>query len=473
MENAKEYVKAYVERAKAAQAVYADFTQHQYDLAARAIGKCIYDNAELLAKEAVEETHMGTVDGKTVKQKNAVAQQWLYMHDRVSKGVVGWEQGKLDVDCILKIAKPAGVIAGIMPVTNPTTTMGVNAMQCLKGGNAIIVCPHPRAKFISLHCAELLRDAIAAVGAPKDLIQCVDEPDIDVSAEAMAQCDLVVATGGPGMVKAANSSGNPSFGVGQGNCQVVVDRGMRDKFDEMTKNITANRAYDSGIPCTGEQTIIVPEEDAQALLDSFERNGATVVTDPVAIQKLRDFIFIPDTKNGGIRSNPEAVGRNVQEVGKVIGVDVPDGKLSLVVPIDKFGKDEPLCKEKMLPVTSFYTYKGDWKEAVNVAKTNLLMEGAGHSTDIYTNDKDNQLYAGLEIPVCRMPVNSGQNLVNGRPFYTGGMVSTSGIGCGFWQKNMLGTNLTFEHLLNYTRLLYRVDTDRPEPTPDEIWEMIR
>ena len=465
----REYVSGLVAKARKAQAAYAGFTQEQLDKAARAAAKSVYDNAELLAVEAVEETGMGTVEGKIKKMRGAMTNQWAYSKGRVSKGIVGWEKGKLDVDCILKIAKPAGVIAGVMPVTNPTTTMGANAMQALKAGNAIIVCPHPRAKNVSLHCADIIRKAIAATGAPEDLVQCVDEPAIALTGEVMAQCDLVVATGGPNIVKAANSSGNPSLGVGQGNCQVIIDKGMTGRFDEIAADIMVNRAYDSGIPCTGEQTIIVPECDKQAMYDAVNRNKGMVVTDPTAIEKLRQMLFKKNEATGEMTANPTYVGMDIKKLGAEMGVEVPDGVLSIVVEISKYGDDDPLCNQQMCPTAAMITYSGDWEEAVHIAKTNLLMEGAGHSTDIYTEDKDHQIYAGLEIPVCRMPVNVGQGAVGGRPYYTGGMPSTSGIGCGYWQKNMLGENLTFEHLLNYTRMLYKVDADPVELTDEEVW----
>lgn len=465
-----EYVAGLVKKARAAQAVYAGFTQKQYNIAAQAVAKCIYDNAELFAREAVKETGMGTVEGKIEKMHGAMLNQWFYAKNRPSKGVIGWEKGKLDKDCILKIAKPVGVIAAVQPTTNPTTCLGANAMQCMKTGNALIACPHPRAKNVSILCTNMLRDAITAVGAPADLIQVIEEPSILMTKEAMAQVDVVVATGGPGMVKAANSSGNPSLGVGQGNCQVVIDQGFEDWFDRISKSVIKNRIYDSGIPCTGEQTIIVPMKDREALFAAFEKNGAYVLRDPEYIEKLRHEIFM--MKNGSYSSNPDAVGQKIQVLGQRIGLEIPEDRLMMVVEINAFGEDELLCKEKMCPVTGVYGYTGDWKEAVNVACTNLYMEGAGHSSDIYTHDKEHELYAGTEIPVCRLPVNDGQNLVSGNPYYNGGFMATSGIGCGYWQKNILNTNLTFEHLLNITHMLYRVEDDRPAPGYDEVFAPI-
>ncbi|MBQ6663409.1 MAG: aldehyde dehydrogenase family protein [Firmicutes bacterium] len=465
----QEYVKDLVEKARAAQKVFAEFSQRGLDQASRAAAKAVYDNAEILAIEAVDETHMGTVEQKIIKMKNGMTNQWAYTKGRVSKGIVGWEKGKLDVDNILRIAKPAGIIAGVMPMTNPTTTMGANAMQALKAGNAIIVCPHPKAKNVSMHCAELIREAIAAVGAPKDLVQCVEDPSIDRTGEVMRQCDLVVATGGPGMVHAANSSGHPSFGVGQGNCQVVIDEGFADQFDAMAAEIAANRAYDSGIPCTGEQTIILPAKDKQAFIDAYNKNKGYYIDDPEVIDKFRHLIF-KEGKNGKPVTNPDYVGKNIYDLCRLCGVELPEGVLSVLLEIKAYGEDEPLCKEKMVPVSGLYAYEGGWEEGVKVAKTNLLMEGAGHSTDVYSHDKDHQIYAGTEIPVVRMPINAGQGLLNGRPYYEGGMASTSGLGCGFWQNNYLAGNLTFENLCNYTLMLYRVHSDKANPTEEEIWE---
>ena len=467
--NINEYVEGLVHNARVAQAIYAEANQQQLNKAVRAVARVVYDNAVVFAEDAVAETGMGTVEGKILKQKSAMTSQWCYTRDKKSTGVIGWEQGKLDVDCILKIAKPIGVVAAVMPVTNPTTTMGANAMYALKSGNAIIVCPHPRAKNVSLHCANLMREALVKIGMPADLVQCVEEPSIEATGAVMHAADVVVATGGTGMVIAANSSGNPPLGVGQGNCQVVIDRGMNSYFEKLAKAAITNRAWDSGIPCTGEQTIIMPECDKDEIVAAFERNGAVVVVDEEPIEKLRKLLFIE--KNGKLPPNPDWVGQSVQTIGKAIGVDVPADKKTLLVHIEKFGHDEPLCKEKMCPVSNFITYDGTWEDAVHIAKSNLLVEGAGHSSDIYTESEERQQYVGIQLPVCRLIVNNGNCVVGGEPYYTNGMIATAGVGCGFWQKNILSENLTFANLLNYTRLFYTVP-GKPTPSEDEIWAEI-
>lgn len=465
----QEYIDQLVKKAREAHAVYASFDQEGLNRTARAAARCVYDNAEIFAKEAVEETGMGTVEGKILKQRAAMTTQWCYTKDKISTGVVGWEQGKLDVDCILKIAKPIGVIAAVQPVTNPTTCFGGNAMYALKSGNAIIICPHPRAKNVSNHCGQLMREAIVKAGAPADLVQVIEEPSIEMTAAAMATCDVVIATGGPGMVKAANSSGKPSLGVGQGNCQVVIDKGMQDYFDSLAEGAIENRIWDSGIPCTGEQTVIMPEEDAEAIVTAFVKHGAMVIKEEETVAKLRNLLF--EEKGGSYRANPDYVGQSVQTIGKAIGLDVPAEVKSFFVEIHKYGKDELLCKEKMCPVTNYITYSGDWAEGVAIAKANLMNEGAGHSSDIYTLNKEHQRYAGLELPVCRLIVNNNNGIIGGEPYYTNGIIATTGLGCGYWQQNVLGENLTFEHLLNYTRLFYTVP-GKESPTEAEIWEEI-
>lgn len=462
------YVDELISKARRAQAVYAEFSQAEYDKVTRICAKTVYDNAEMFAKEAVEETGMGVVESKIRKQRNLMGNAWYYMKDKKSKGVVGWEKGKLNQDCILKIAKPIGVVGAIMPSTNPTSAMGGNGMQALKGGNAVIFCPHPKAKNVSLHCCNLLREAITQAGAPADLIQVLEEPSIEMTQELIKKVDVVVATGGPGMVKAAYSSGNPALGVGQGNCQVVIDEGMEREFDEITSRIVANRSYDNGIPCTGEQTVIVPENAEEKLMKAFDRNGAYVIEDKAVVDKLRDTIFVYNEKTQDYMLDRKIVGLSAQELGKELGLTVPEDKHIIVAKIEKYGTDELMCREILCPITRVITYDGEWKEAVAIAKADLLMEGAGHSSDIYTNDEQKQIYAGEELPVCRLIVNNSNKIIGGGSF-DNGFVATSTLGCGFWGGSSFDQNLTFEYLLNYTRMYYTVKKEREELTYEEIW----
>jgi len=466
----KKVIEEMFEKARKAQVAFsARPSQEMYDKVSRACGKTVYDNAKLLAEEAVAETNMGSVEGKIGKMQMSMTAIWHYQKDKPSTGPIGWKKGKLDVDCILEVAKPAGVVGAVMPSTNPTANIGANTMQALKGGNAIIVCPHPAAKNVSTHCTNLIREAIGKLGAPEDLVQCVADPSILATQLVMSMSDVVVATGGPGIVKAANESGKPSFGVGQGNCQVVIDRGFRDDFDKIAEGSIISRSWDSGIPCTCDQTVIVPDEDKEALINAYERQGAFIIRDKEYVNKLRSILFVKDEKTGGYAMNRAYVGKPVQEVGRAIGLEIPDGKKIILCTIDKFGKDELLCKEKLTVVTNIISYVGDWAEGVHIAKTNLLVEGAGHSTDIYTHDKDHEMYAALEIPVCRLIINNSNLACSGEPYHTNGLVSTHGLGGGFWQGNITSEHVNYSHLLNITRMVYTVPYNGVELTHEEIW----
>ena len=455
-------------RAHAAQKEYEQCSQKVYDKVARIIGKTVHDNAEILAIEAVEETGMGTVPSKVEKQRRITKMTWLQMRDLPSKGVVGWETGKLEHECILKIAKPAGVIASVLPSTNPTSAMANNGMMAVKGGNAVIFCPHPKAKNVSKHCVEMIRAAIKSLGVPEDIVQILENPSFEATQAAMAAADLVIATGGPGMVKSAYSSGTPALGVGQGNCQVVVDKDMAYAFDALAKKLIANRAYDNGIPCTGEQNVIIPEADKDAMIAALENNGAYVFTDKALVDKLRSVIFVHDETNDTYSLSRKIVGLTPQEIGKLIGIDVPEDKKILSFPVEKYGNDELLCREILCPLTRILTYSGEFEEGVHIARTNLMMEGAGHSSDVYSDIREHQIYAGEQMPVCRLIVNNGNSLVGGAN-YESGFRTTSTVGCGFWGGSSIDVNVTFEHLLNYTRLYYTVEAEKEVPSDEEIW----
>ena len=459
------YVDKLFEKAKTAQAAFEGSTQEQLDKAARACVKAVYDNAEMFAKEDFDETKMGRYEAKVQRNLNGTKSQWYYTKNKKSTGIIGWEKGKLDTDCIIKIAKPIGIVAAVCPVTNPVQGMASNVMQAVKCGNAVIVCPHPHAKNVANHAGAVIREYLSATGAPVDLVQVVENPSIEYTGEIMKRADAIVATGGPGMVQAAAATGTPSMGVGQGNCQVVIDVGMRDRFDDITAGILSSRTYDGGILCTGEQTVFIPENDKEAFLDAFDTNGAYILSDTMTIDRLRECLFID--RDGRTAPNPAYVGLTAQQLGESIGVEIPENKAAIVVMISDYAEKENLCREKLCPVTAVYPYAGDFKEAVAMAKANLLMEGTGHSSDVYSLDKNNQIYAGIELPVCRLVVNNNNFYAGGGQFNTG-MVPTSSLGCGFWGRNTIGENLTFEHLLNYTRMIFTVDGIQ-DPTDEEIW----
>ena len=273
-----------IEKARKAQEAFESYTQEQVDEVVKTVGKTIFDNAELLAVEAVEETHYGNVASKIIKQQGACSGAWHYLYDKKSVGMLDYDPETE----IATYAKPLGVVCCLTPATNPTSTMGSNGMNILKCRNAMIVSPHPRAKKVAKHGLDLINAALAKNGAPENLIQIVEEPSMDSTKELMSKVDVVIATGGAAMVKSAYSSGRPSFGVGQGNVQVLVAEDYND-FDTMASTIVTARSYDNGMPCTGEQALHFPAEKEQAIVDAFAKAGGFLIPDD-KVDDLADLV---------------------------------------------------------------------------------------------------------------------------------------------------------------------------------------
>lgn len=446
----KEYVSELIARAKKAEDIVEFFTQEQTDAMTKAVAQALVAHAGELAKLAYEETRMGNLQSKTIKN-NIPGIVWNYLKDKPSVGVIDEdkEQG------VVTLAKPMGVIAAVAPSTNPTSTAGFYAVICFKGRNAMILAPHPRAKECSNRTVEIIREALAGAGAPEDLCQCLASPLLpeiaitnELTAQLMSDCDAIIATGGEGMVKAAYSAGRPSFGVGQGNVQVIVDDEYTD-YDILVENIGISRPADFGVPCTGEQTLFVPNAKKQEIIDAFLAKGdAYYLQDQDAIQKLREGIF-PD--NGPI--NRSVVGRDPKTALGNIGVEIPECRL-LLVELDNYGKDEPLARECMFPILRVVGYD-TFEEGVAMARTNLLNEGAGHSSSIYSKNKDHITYAAAQLPVARLMVEQLNSWCSGTTDFNG-LPPTLSIGCGTWGNNALSENLEYNHLLNLTKVSYRL-----------------
>lgn len=445
-----------IAKGRAAQAIVASYNQKQIDAVVRAIGKVGFDNAELLSEMAVAETKMGRVDSKVIKNRKATSVAWYFLKDKKSVGVVEEDP----INQIVTIAKPVGVIACVTPVTNPTATPLINGMHVVKGRNAAIFAPHPTSKKTSTFVVQMMREAIKKLGAPEDLVQIVEEPTIELTQMLMSAVDVVVATGGPGMVKSAYSSGKPSYGVGQGNVQILVDKDYPD-YDSIAAGNIFSRSYDNGLPCTCDQTLFVPAERYDEMIAALVKHKGFYVDDETVIEKLRQTAF---TADGAI--NRKFVGATVPQIADMLGIAVPDDIKAIVVPVKKVGTEEILCREIMSPVLRVFAYD-DFKSAVQKAKTNYLMEGKGHSVSVHSLNDENVAYTAEEIPVCRIMVNQTALNASGGAF-NNGLPPTISIGCGFWGGNSISENLTYKHLLNYSRVS-RIIPDAPSPTPEEIW----
>ncbi|MGL5328080.1 MAG: aldehyde dehydrogenase family protein [Peptostreptococcaceae bacterium] len=452
--SAKEYVLGLIESARVAQKEFETYSQEKVDECVRAIGKAIYDNGEMLARMAVDETRMGVYEDKIVKNKGKSKATWNKLKGKKSRGIIRY----IEEEGIVEVAKPIGVIGAVTPTTNPTMTPMHNAMIALKGGNAIIICPHPRAKETGKKSVELMQDALVNLGAPKDLIQIVGEPTVETSGLVMQLSDLCISTGGPGMVKAAYSSGRPAHGVGAGNVQCLIDRDAN--ISEFVPKIIKGRIYDNGILCTCEQTAICPSEMYDDLVKELVANGAYYVEKEDELNRLREVLF-----PGGVISK-YCVGATPVEIGKMANIEVPEGTKLIAVKVEKSGEGEYFAKEKMCPVISLYKYD-KWEDCVKIAKDNLEYEGKGHSAIIHSFTKDHIEYAAELLPVSRFGVNQiGSSGLGGS--FLNGLNPTATLGCGSWGNNSVSENLWFHHLINISRISYEVPT-KTVPTDEEIW----
>ncbi|MBW8753668.1 MAG: aldehyde dehydrogenase family protein [Sphingomonadales bacterium] len=448
-------VMALVSKARVAQADFESFSQEQVDAIVRDIGKYVYDNAELLARMAVDETGIGNFEDKVLKKKGKARAIWNSLKGKKSRGIIGEDEESN----MVFVAKPMGVVGAVTPITNPVVTPMCNGMFALKTGNAVIFAPHPKAQ----KCAEHLTDAFQAIvrghGGPDNLVQVVRNGSITKTQALMESVDVVVATGGGAMVKSAYSSGKPSFGVGAGNVPVIIDRGV-DLGDAVNKIVTG-ASFDNGIICSHEQFVLTPEEAFAETVRTFTDTGKVWFTDDEAqIQALREVVF------PGGHLNKDVVGISAREVGAMAGIDVPASARLIMLPAMGAGTDDILAREKLCPVIAILPYE-TFEEAVQLAKANLLVEGAGHSAALHSNDEANIRHAGLELPISRLVVNQASSLTAGGSL-TNGFAPTTTLGCGSWGGNSISENLDYKHLMNVSRI-GKVIENKKVPTDEEIW----
>ena len=451
------YIQDLVERARAAQRTFeADFGQEAVDHIVRDIARNVFDNARELAEMAVKETRMGGVEYKVKKNEGKARILWYSLKGKKSMGVLSHDEES----GITEIAKPVGVVAAVQPTTNPTVTPMANCMAAVKTKNAIIMAPHPRAENTTKYSVKQWQKILTDHGAPADLIQLVEDGSVERTQELMRQCDVSVATGGPGMVKAAYSSGRPSFGVGQGNVQTIIDRDV--DITETVKLILDARIFDRGIICSGEQTMITPKEKYAELKKAVIDYGGYWVEDEAEKTRWVNALF-PEGK-----TNRDLVGQSVEACGTAAGVTVPEGTKVIVIPEDAGNKDSLLRKEKMFPVITPFSYD-TFEDAIQIALDNLEIEGKGHSVSVHSHNDEHIRELGLRAPVSRVLVNQPCATANGGAF-TNSLNATSTLGCGSWGNNSISENFYYKHLLNTTRIA-KVKKHSHQPSDDEIWSL--
>ena len=452
--DAELFVKDLVTRARAAQQAFEACSQQQVDEACRAIAKAIFDNAEPLARMAVDETRMGVYEDKVKKNQGKARVIWNDMKGKKSVGILE----RLPEQGLVLVAKPMGVVGAVTPTTNPIVTPMCNAMFALKGRNAIIICPHPRSKRCSGEAVRLMKAALPDY-VPQDVIQIVDEPTVELSGQVMKQCDVCISTGGMGMVRAAYASGKPAFGVGAGNVQCMIDEDV--DLEKAIPMIIEGRRFDNGIICSGEQTAIMPKAIFPKAVEIFKKNGALYIDRPEDVARLREIVF-----PGGV-IDKNIVGQSAKTVADKCGFAYGDDLKVILVKADRFGKDDLLSKEKMCPVIATYDDLPDWDACIRVAHANLNVEGKGHSVCIHSNTPEHVEAAAQVLPVSRFLVNQICATSNGGSFFNS-LSATTTLGCGSWGNNSISENLSWRHLFNVSRIAY-VRPGAAMPTDEEIW----
>ena len=452
---AQEQLNEMIAKARVAQKEFETYPQEKVDAAVRAIGKAVYDHAEELANLAVEETRMGKVESKIAKCRNKSKSTWWRMKGKKSRGIIERDEET----GIVKVAKPIGVVGCVTATTNPVINPMHNSMCALKCGNAVIISPHPRAKKVGARTVELMNEALDALGMPKNLIQIIEEPTMELSAGLMKSADLCICTGGPSLVKTAYSSGKPVYGVGQGNVQVLVDRDV--DYNEVAKMVIAGRTFDNGVLCTCEQNIICPRDKADEMIAAVKANGAYYIGTQEDADKVRNSAF-----PGGV-FNKEWTGTSVQEMAKLAGLEnVPEDAKVIVCCTKGYAREEVLAKEKLFPMLSLFLYD-TWEEAMEIARANLAMEGMGHSVVIHSNTKEHIEAVPAVVNVSRYAVNQvGGTALGGA--MDNGLNPTTTLGCGTWGNNIISENLWYTHLMNVSRISYKVPS-MYVPSDEEIW----
>ena len=451
------YAEEVMVKARAAQAIAATYDQAEVKKMVKAVGLASFKAAEDCAKMAIEETGKGNLPSKIGKHARSVAMIWYYLKQptSISVGVVE----DLPEVGLQKVAKPAGVCVNLLPITAPTSTPSGNAMYALFARNAMIVCPHPGSKKSSVYACEVMRKALKENGYPEDLIQCIEEPKMELSAILMGMSDFVIATGGKNVVTAAYSSGKPSFGVGQGNAQTILAPDY-DDIERFTTMTIASRTNDNGMPCITDQMLHIPAGKFDEVIELLKKKGAYELNDEEA-DKVEHTYFKEDGKVDGT-----CVGLSAVAFAKKAGIDIPEDTKILLKRVDYYGPGHNLTREMMVPFCRAIAYD-NVEDAIERARTNYLMEGAGHNGAIYTNDEKIAALAGERIPVCRLSINETPGFGAGCTA-DNGMWPTNSLGCGFWGGNNLNGNLTYKEMLNYTYVCRRVPGITP-PTDEEIW----
>lgn len=442
---------------KKAQKIFAAYTQEQVDKIFKAAATAADKMRIPLAKMAVEETGMGVMEDKVIK--NHYASEYIYNAYKNTKTCGVLEEDP--VYGIRKIAEPIGLVAAVIPTTNPTSTAIFKALLCLKTRNAIIISPHPRAKGCTIAAAKVVLDAAVAAGAPEGIIGWIDVPSLELTNQVMKEADIILATGGPGMVKAAYSSGKPALGVGAGNTPVIIDETADIRM--AVNSIIHSKTFDNGMICASEQSVTVLDSVYDKVKAEFLYRGCYFLTEEET-EKVRKTILI----NGAL--NAKIVGQKAATIAAMAGVNVPENTKILIGEVESVELEEEFAHEKLSPVLAMYKAE-TFDEAVAKAERLVADGGYGHTASLYINTMEKEKMAKFEaaMKTCRILINTPSSQGGIGDLYNFKLAPSLTLGCGSWGGNSVSENVGVKHLINIKTVAERRENMLWMRTPEKVY----
>ncbi len=453
-----ETLEALIARVREAQKTFATYTQEQVDAIFRAAAMAANKARIPLARQAVEETGMGIVEDKVIK--NNYAAEYIYNAYKSTKTCGVIEEDK--AYGVKKIAEPIGVVAAVIPTTNPTSTAIFKTLISLTTRNGIIISPHPRAKNSTIAAAKLVLEAAVAAGAPEGIIGWIDIPSLEMTNLVMKEADIILATGGPGMVKAAYSSGKPALGVGAGNTPAIIDDSADIKL--AVSSIIHSKTFDNGMICASEQSCIVLDSIYKKVKEEFIYRGCYFLN-PEECEKVRKTIII----NGSL--NAKIVGQSAHKIAALAGVDVPESTKIIIGEVESVDIAEEFAHEKLSPVLAMYHAK-TITEAFDKAERLVADGGYGHTSSIYLNEiteKEKLAEFSARMKTCRVLVNTPSSFGGIGDLYNFALAPSLTLGCGSWGGNSVSENVGVKHLINIKTVAERRENMLWFRVPEKVY----
>lgn len=453
-----ETLEAKLSKMKQAQKEFAKYSQEKVDEIFKVAATAANMARLPLAKLAVQETGMGVVEDKVIK--NHFASEYIYnaYKDTKTCGVI--EEDK--IFGIRKIAEPIGIIAAVIPTTNPTSTAIFKCLLALKTRNGVIISPHPRAKKSTIEAAKIILEAAVKAGAPEDIISWIDVPSLELTNTIMRECDIILATGGPGMVKAAYSSGKPAIGVGPGNTPAIIDESANIVL--AVSSIIHSKTFDNGMICASEQSVIVLDSIYDKVKEEFKARGCYFLNEEET-QKVRKTIIINNALNAKI------VGQTAKAIAKMAEVEVPDNTKILIGEVTNVNMSEEFAHEKLSPILAMYRAK-DFTEALSKAEHLITDGGYGHTSSLYIDELNNkekveEFY--LRMKTCRILINTPASQGGIGDIYNFQLAPSLTLGCGSWGGNSVSENVGVKHLLNIKTVAERRENMLWFRAPEKVY----